>query len=914
MSRKRARKLSAEKVITLLERLKTLSAGKRLLSKHRPPRLSEAFLNRVRRYIAQDPERAYRLSRFWRLIEKFGESPSQVWRAKAIGERARGLWLQSARSFLTAGKKCSDPVEALSVQTGAVDSLARAGRWKEAIRLGTRLSRGLQARGKQELSARVQVNMANAYLWADEYEKARDLLRRALPVLDGAGFREETSAGLLALSTAELFGGDPDASRQYALTAQARFRREGKRFYELLCAVNLAQEALLRGRGDEALDHLLPLRKELERFSPPESARAEEFMGYAYLALNLYDEAFQCFQNSLRHPATRRTPLNQANCHYGLGMSALHLQRYALSARHFRKAQQMYSRVNNPVWEAEAWRQLILLSLITGRVAWNARLSRQVLLTRILQVIRAFEKKGAPHHLAGALLTYARVLLHLGKHRDSRCSSAIRRALKIIRRQGYRTLEWEAHFLLAKGAKSRRQRIQHYRQMIESLWEARLFTVSTLSRATFLRDKAEALQEYFSELLREATPARVREALDVISRARFSALYDELVHAQALPIGKREREILSQLRERLLAILGETLPGAPVRSRPHSPHSLIPLQKEWVEVTRSLKRLSQQGASEEKFSESIVFAETAEGYHALIHNRAFPLPITKEELCERSDWLRFELLAPLTQETTNERLLNELLSSLWTDLVEPWYHRDLPPWLSPEGYLWSIPWQALLQPCGWEPILLPNPLFRAPIDPFPLPPNPRVVVWASRAPDLPMMEKEIQAILQVFPNAKIFTTLRSILEEEECSKIDLLHVVGHATYHSQNPMFSHLPMEDANLTASEIAHLSIRPGVVVLSACDTGVLSQAVPWEPNGLVRSFLALGAKAVLASQWVLHDHSASDFMSAFYASLKKSGRILKSLQVARQGVKEKHPHPFFWAPLVLFSGYARNGGIRK
>lgn len=894
--------------------------------------------------------RAYRLSRFWQLIEKFGDSPAQAWRAKAIGERARGLWLQSARSFITAGRKSLDPLEALLVQTGAVDSLARAGRWKEAIRLGTRLVRALTRKGKPELAARVQVNMANAYLWADEYEKARALLHEAFPALDKAGLVEEASAGLLALSTAELFGGDPDKARQYAITARARFRREGKRFYELLCTVNLAQEALLRARGDEALDCLLPLRIEFERFSPPESARAEEFMGYAYLALNLHVEALQCFQKSLQYPATRRTPLNQANCHYGIGMATLQLQRYSQSSRHFHKAQQLYAKVHNPVWEGEAWRQLILLSLITRRVAWNHRLPLRALLPRSIKIIRQFEDKGAPHHIANALLTYAKVLLFLKKQSDPRYVNAIRRALNIIQQREYRNLEWEAHFLLAKSAKSRKKRLHHYWQMLESLWEARLFTISTLSRYAFLRDKAEALQEYLTELLREPTP-QVQEALNVITRTRFSALYDEIVHASASPLRKSELKTLNQLREKISAALGNPSPGTPTRSQ--SPSISLPtLQREWTEIIRPLKRILQQHSTigntngertifcppkgreyevgmtsfweDKKVAQRripgefcIVFAETNDRYYALAKEQAIPLPITQDELRERMEWLKFELLAPLSDDTPDEYPLNRLLSSLRTAIIEPWLPGQSPVILSPDGLLWGIPWQALLQTYDLDPVILPSPTFHVPIHSLTLKllHSPRVVIWASHASDLPSIQKEIQAILRVFPNSQIHTSVKDIINDSEASKINLLHVVGHATHHPQNPMFSHLHFEDAKLTASEIARLPIQPEIVVLSACDTGVLSNAVPSEPDGLVRSFLALGAKTVLASQWALHDRAGADFMRSFYSCLQKYGSILKSLRFARAEMKAKYSHPFFWAPFVLFIGYAMmNGGKRK
>jgi CHAT domain-containing protein len=126
--------------------------------------------------------------------------------------------------------------------------------------------------------------------------------------------------------------------------------------------------------------------------------------------------------------------------------------------------------------------------------------------------------------------------------------------------------------------------------------------------------------------------------------------------------------------------------------------------------------------------------------------------------------------------------------------------------------------------------------------------------------------------------------------------------------------------------ASELASRTMRADFVVLSACSTnrgriseeeGVLS---------LAREFLRAGARAVLASEWLVEDASAAAVSIAFHEGVLRDGlpagealrrakvRFLREAKLpvseAARGSDPPRPrsaldphHPFFWAPFLLF-----------
>jgi CHAT domain-containing protein len=72
-----------------------------------------------------------------------------------------------------------------------------------------------------------------------------------------------------------------------------------------------------------------------------------------------------------------------------------------------------------------------------------------------------------------------------------------------------------------------------------------------------------------------------------------------------------------------------------------------------------------------------------------------------------------------------------------------------------------------------------------------------------------------------------------------------------------------------------------------------------------GLVRGLLHAGAKSLLLSLWDVHDRSTAELMQSFYARLWHESDKASALGGAMRELRERHPHPYYWAPFVLIGG---------
>jgi CHAT domain-containing protein len=124
-------------------------------------------------------------------------------------------------------------------------------------------------------------------------------------------------------------------------------------------------------------------------------------------------------------------------------------------------------------------------------------------------------------------------------------------------------------------------------------------------------------------------------------------------------------------------------------------------------------------------------------------------------------------------------------------------------------------------------------------------------------------------------------------------------------------MFSALKLADGWLSAHDVMSLELSGSLVVLSACETGRQERhRLVAEPVGLARSFLAVGARAVIVSLWKADDAVTAELMSDFYRQPDRSRTPAAALQRAQQVVAHKHPHPAAWASFAIYGGLARKG----
>ncbi len=110
--------------------------------------------------------------------------------------------------------------------------------------------------------------------------------------------------------------------------------------------------------------------------------------------------------------------------------------------------------------------------------------------------------------------------------------------------------------------------------------------------------------------------------------------------------------------------------------------------------------------------------------------------------------------------------------------------------------------------------------------------------------------------------------------------------------------------EDGLLTVAEVGALRLGGGLVVLSACDTGLGPTLQGEGVLGLPSAFHLAGASNTVVTLWPVADDSTEVFMQHFYAALHQGVSPADALASAKRAL-QAHPlfgAPFFWAPFVL------------
>ena len=108
---------------------------------------------------------------------------------------------------------------------------------------------------------------------------------------------------------------------------------------------------------------------------------------------------------------------------------------------------------------------------------------------------------------------------------------------------------------------------------------------------------------------------------------------------------------------------------------------------------------------------------------------------------------------------------------------------------------------------------------------------------------------------------------------------------------------------DGWLTALELADLDLRgTELVVLSACETGLGDIRIGQGVYGARRAVFLAGARTLVTSLWKVNDEVTRDLMVSFYEGLAAKRSRANAFAAATEAVRQKHPHPYFWASFVL------------
>lgn len=183
-----------------------------------------------------------------------------------------------------------------------------------------------------------------------------------------------------------------------------------------------------------------------------------------------------------------------------------------------------------------------------------------------------------------------------------------------------------------------------------------------------------------------------------------------------------------------------------------------------------------------------------------------------------------------------------------------------------------------------------------------------VSIHGHTYPPLPQAEKETKAVAGMLPNALPLqgseaTTARFL---HELNRASIVHFAGHAQTRASG---GELLFHDGPLSTATLEHVQLNHSLIVLSACSTGIAeSEDSSRDPNGLVRAFLAAGAREVIATQWDADSGASYAFSKAFYVELMKSKNVVHSVAQAQRAMRlnpsdPRMKHPFYWGAFSLY-----------
>jgi CHAT domain-containing protein len=178
----------------------------------------------------------------------------------------------------------------------------------------------------------------------------------------------------------------------------------------------------------------------------------------------------------------------------------------------------------------------------------------------------------------------------------------------------------------------------------------------------------------------------------------------------------------------------------------------------------------------------------------------------------------------------------------------------------------------------------------------------------QRAPEI---QREVESIAGILPECELLIgeAATATAVRERGLETGLLHIATHGVYRQDNPMFSGIRLGDGYLNLYDLYQMRISARLVTLSGCATGMNVVAAGDELLGLQRGLFCAGATTLLLSLWDVHDESTAELMRGFYGKYVGTGNLAGSLRQAMLEMREKYPHPYYWAPFVIVGKVTEN-----
>ena len=791
--------------------------------------------------------------------------------------------------------------------------------------------------------ARLEINVGNIFHRQDRFEEALSHYERAYPGM--IEYRDIEGIAVVLSNMAVCLISLNDFPRALSSYQQARSVCE-KAGMPLLVAqadYNIAYLYYLRGEYGSAIERLYAARRACETTGDAyHFALCHLDLSDVYLELNLSEEArniaregFLRFEaQGMRYEAAK-TLANEAAAYgqQGKTMQALEL---------FAQAREMFAKESNLVWPRLLDLYQALLLFREGRHFEARRLCLAA--AAFFDDIRLLSKSVIAH------LLLARIALELADipEAEKQAEAALTRLPSVQTP----VLEYQVHFFLGQLAHKKGDlaaahgAYQAARQALESM-RTRIHTEEL--KISFGRNRLQVYEALVEILLAGAAGKESSvEALTCIEAAKSRSMSEMIFRSgQSLPMGeegqsnlvRRIRDLREDLNWYYHRIELEQL-GAD--NNAENRIALLHQQaraheQELMRTLRELPAHERENATLEAptnfsvdFLKSSLPRDAALVEYYLTGDRLIAAVISqsKTEIVSVSvisriqsylQLLRFQLSkfrmgSGYTQRFIEpmQRAVESHLGLLYNELIAP-----LRPLLEghkhlifvPHGALHFLPFHALHNSgkylCDEFAIsYAPSATIFALCQQKLPSPNSHPVVFGIADQNAPEIDSEVKAVADMLPGSELFVGEKATAETLRARgpSIGLLHVATHGTYRQDNPMFSGIRLGDGYLYLYDLYQMRIPARLVTLSGCATGMNVVAEGDELLGLQRGLFCAGAATLLLSLWDVHDETTAELMSSFYSHLMRSNNMAGSLRSAMQEIRERRPHPYYWAPFFL------------
>ncbi|MBL8877781.1 MAG: CHAT domain-containing protein [Phycisphaerales bacterium] len=831
-------------------------------------------------------------------------------------------------------------VEGARARMASMHALNSLGKFDESLRAGEAAREAFILAGDASLAARADANIGATYRVLDRpadalrhYERARPALtsepmacaqldsNRGVSLMDLDRFSEAEQAFLAALPVFEEFE-----------MAWAAAVVEG----------NLAELATRQGRLQFALSHYDRAKRFFEMdAAQAELARVTGEQADTLALVGAIEDAQRAYEQVIPELENTGLAMEAASARAGLGRIFAQKGRIAEANRHLAQAADEFAALGQPIARARVNLHRAGLALETGDEKEAARLSDEALAAL----------RGRPAMEAAALHATARV--KLAQRDDAEAGARLDEAIQLAR-------ELELTPLLADLYPVRAELSAHRGRHDEAIdtWMAAAACVESLRgslhaerlRSLLIGGRIDVFGATTQALLSRGAPgdeehaflyaerAKSRGLLDRVAvevemapasppqsdpqhqrlltefaalRAELNVLYSRMADAggtkaldaaRSAEVRGRQRR-LTEIETQLSNTLGVTGFFAP-------PASATDIRGNLPADTALIEYAQIRG-------ETLAFVVTRDGLH-VVRNL-----IDDAELAALAQRVRFQLERAMrpgaTEGERGARLLLDArreLAALGEALFAPLadHLRGASRlMLVPAGALHSLPLHAMIYD------------HRYLLESFDIGYAPSAAVWlqlaarpgqTSRAAtrglvvgvadeNAPQIANEIRAVAAATGFATTLSAEQATVQAVSMAlaQADIAHVACHGAFAPGDPFGSGLKLHDRWMNLHDVLDLRLHARLITLSGCHTGLSSVAVGDELFGLLRGFLAAGARSLLATLWAVHDETTTRLMTTFYQQAAYNNwNAARALRAAQRAVMEHHPHPYFWAPFFL------------